>query len=181
MDKKTARSLMRRIDRVDTGQSLRVVSGLFEWLASHLPGTASAYVAMADEVDVTPLFDRLPGWRWVLPRVETDGSLTFRDRGVAWETHEFGMEQPVDEGPVIPIPEIDIFLVPGLAFDQAGDRLGRGGGYYDRLLAERRTDSVPVGVTVKERVVESVPVHDHDQRVQWLATEDGVSSCSART
>ncbi len=181
MDKKTARSLMRRIDRVDTGQSLRVVSGLFEWLASRLPGTASAYVAMADEVDVTPLFDRLPGWRWVLPRVENDGSLTFRDRDVSWETHEFGMEQPVDEGPVVPILEIDIFLVPGLAFDRAGDRLGRGSGYYDRLLAQRRADSVPVGVTVRERVVEAVPVHDHDQRVEWLATEDGVSSCSART
>lgn len=181
MDKKAARSLMKRTDRIDADQSHIVVTCLFDWLASRLPGTVSAYIAMADEVDLMALFDRLPGWRWALPRVENDGSLTFRDRDVPWETHEFGMKQPVDQGSIVPIPEIDVFLVPGLAFDRRGDRLGRGAGYYDRLLAQRRSDSVAVGVTVNERVIESVPVDQHDQRVEWLATEDGVSFCFPTT
>ncbi len=181
MDKKTVRSAMRRLDRPDLGQSLSVVSGLFTWLAARLPGTVSAYLAMQSEVDVATLFERLPGWRWVLPRVENEGSLTFRDRDVPREIHEYGIEQPVDEGPVIPIPEIDVFLVPGMAFNRSGDRLGRGGGYYDRVLAQRRADSAAIGVTVSERVVELIPVQDHDQRVEWLATEDGVSPCSPTT
>ena len=135
---------------------------------------------MPEEVDVSPLFTRLAGWRWVLPRVEVDRTLTFRDRDVARETHRFGMEQPVDEGPIIPFHEIDVFLVPGLAFDRSGGRLGRGGGFYDHILAHRRHDAVPIGVTVRERVVDLVPTDDTDQRVDWIADEDGVTECFPR-
>lgn len=133
---------------------------------------------MPGEVDVTPLFDRLPGWRWVLPRVEPDRSLTFRDRDVARETHRWGMEQPVGSGVAVPLWEIDVFLTPGLVFDRSGGRLGRGGGFYDRVLEGRRTDSEAVGVTVTDQVVESAPMEPHDQRVDWLATEAGVTRCS---
>jgi len=114
----------------------------------------------------------------VLPRVEDDDTLTFRDRDVGREKHPFGMDQPVDEGPIIPIHEIDVFLTPGLAFDRTGGRLGHGGGFYDRILAERRTDAVAVGVTVEERVIDQVPMLAYDQRVGWLATEKGVRECS---
>jgi 5-formyltetrahydrofolate cyclo-ligase len=88
------------------------------------------------------------------------------------------MEQPADVGPVIPVPEIDVFLTPGLAFDRRGGRLGNGGGFYDRVLAARRTDSAAVGVTVERRVVEEVPMESHDRWVDWLATEKGVIRCS---
>lgn len=88
------------------------------------------------------------------------------------------MEQPADEGPVIPLHEIDVFLTPGLAFDETGGRLGQGGGFYDRVLAERRTDTAAVGVTVEERVINRVPMLSYDQRVGWLATEKGVRECS---
>jgi 5-formyltetrahydrofolate cyclo-ligase len=90
------------------------------------------------------------------------------------------MSQPVEQGPEVPVSQIDVFLVPGMAFDETGARLGRGGGYYDRVLAIRRKDSDAVGVTVENRIIESVPVHDHDQRVDWLATENGVKECSPR-
>jgi 5-formyltetrahydrofolate cyclo-ligase len=133
---------------------------------------------MSGEVDVSPLFARLPGWRWVLPRVEPDKTLTFRDRDVPRETHPFGMEQPLDVGPIVPVHEIDLFLTPGLAFDRSGGRLGNGGGFYDRLLARRRADAEAVGITIERRVVEDVPMLDHDQRVDWIATERGVRRCS---
>jgi len=151
-----------------------VVAVLFSWLSTRLPGTAAAYLAMSDEVDVSALFDQLPGWRWVLPRIEGDRTITFRDRDVTRETHRWGMTQPSDQGRIVPVHEIDVFLVPGLAFDDSGGRLGRGGGYYDRVLARRRADSEAIGVTVAGRVIDTVPVVDHDQRVDWLATEDGV-------
>lgn len=88
------------------------------------------------------------------------------------------MYQPADEGAIVPIHEIDVFLTPGIAFDRAGGRLGHGGGFYDRVLAERRSDSAAIGITVEERVVARIPMMAHDQRVEWLATEEGVRECS---
>jgi 5-formyltetrahydrofolate cyclo-ligase len=172
---------MKQIDDMEAGRSSLVAAGLFVWLSRRLPGTVSAFLAMPDEVDVSPLFTRLAGWRWILPRVEEDRTLTFRDRDVPREMHRLGMKQPSEEGPVIPIHEIDVVLVPGLAFDRSGARLGRGGGYYDRILAQRRADALAVGVTVLERVLDSVPTDAHDQRVGWLATEDGVTECFPKT
>jgi 5-formyltetrahydrofolate cyclo-ligase len=152
-----------------------VVEGLFRWMSARLPGTVIAYLAMRDEIDVEPLFERLPGWRWMLPRIEDDLSLTLRDRSLPREAHRWGMEQPVDMGDPVPVHEVDLILAPGLAFDRSGMRLGRGGGFYDRLLATRRNDCLVVGVTWSERVVDAVPFEDHDQRVGFIATETGVT------
>jgi 5-formyltetrahydrofolate cyclo-ligase len=178
VDKQELREQIRAQGPVAGEESLQVVAGLFAWLSKRLPGTVSAFLAMPGEVDVGPLFTRLPGWRWVLPRVEPDKTLTFRDRDVPVERHRFGMEQPVDMGPVIPISQIDVFLTPGLAFDMRGGRLGNGGGFYDRILSARRSDAVAVATTLKRRIVDAVPMVDHDQRVDWIATEDGVIRCS---
>jgi len=180
VDKKELRAMVRGDGSVDRAVSMGVVEGLFTWMSQRLPGTVSAFLAMTGEVDVSPLFTRLPGWRWVLPRVEPDRSVNFRDRDVPRETHRFGMDQPTDTGPVVPLPEIDVFLAPGLAFDRHGGRLGNGGGFYDRLLARRRTDSEAIGITIERRVLEEVPMLEHDERVDWLATEKGVSRCMPR-
>lgn len=162
---------------VDT--SAAVARGLFEWLSPRIPGTVSAFLAMPGEVDVSLLFSRLPGWRWVLPRVEAGRNMTFRDRDVRREVHSFGMEQPVDEGEVVPVHQIDVFLTPGLAFDRSGGRLGNGAGFYDRVLSARRSDAVAVGVTVAARVLDHVPMEEHDVRIDWIATEAGVTECSS--
>lgn len=181
MDKDQIRDRAKGHAAIDLGVGILVVSELFAWLSPRLPGTAAAYLALSDEVDLAALFERLPGWRWVLPRVEDDGALTFRDRDVPREVHRFGMEQPIQLGPVTPTHEIDVFLVPGMAFDETGARVGRGAGYYDRLLAGRRPDAVSVGVATDIKIIESVPVCAHDQRVDWLATESGVRECLPTT
>lgn len=177
MDKQELRELIRSRGPIARETSSAVASGLFGWLSSRLPGTVSAFLAMPGEVDLEPMFERLPGWRWVLPRVEPDRSMTFRDRGVEREIHRFGMSQPTDQGPVIPVHEIDVFLTPGLAFDMQGGRLGNGAGFYDRVLLQRRSDSVAVGVTVADRIFDEVPMDEHDQTVDCVATEEGVIEC----
>lgn len=177
VEKGDLREQLRHASGPDEKTARAIVEGLFRWMSMRLPGTVSAFLAMSDEVDVGSLFERLPGWRWVLPRVETDGSLTFRDRDLPRELHLWGMEQPVGGGQSIPVHELDLLLVPGLAFDRTGRRLGRGGGYYDRLLAERRADCLAVGVTWLERVLDEVPIESHDRRVDMLATEAGVERC----
>lgn len=168
---------MRSLGPLDPGVSQTIGDGLFTWLSRRLPGTISAFLPMEGEVDLTPLMGRLPGWRWVLPRVETDRSVTFRDGGVPLETHVFGMQQPVDSGPVVPVHEIDVFLVPGLAFDRAGSRLGNGAGYYDRILGQSRGDAISIGIAPSSRILELVPTDPHDVSVSNLATEEGVVSC----
>jgi 5-formyltetrahydrofolate cyclo-ligase len=180
MDKKSLRARMRAMGPLGAEVGDRVVAGLFAWLSPRLPGTITAFLPMQGEVDLRPLFDRLPGWRWALPRVEPDGRLTFRDLDAPRETHPFGMEQPTDSGPVIPVHEIDVLLVPGLAFDRSGRRLGNGAGHYDRVLASARSDAVTIGIAPDPRLVDEVPTDDHDQLVGWLATEAGVVSSLPR-
>jgi 5-formyltetrahydrofolate cyclo-ligase len=91
------------------------------------------------------------------------------------------MEQPLESGPVIPTMEIDVFLVPGLAFDRRGTRLGRGGGFYDRELSARRSDALSVGVTVDSRLREALPVETHDISVMYVVTESGVIESTPTT
>lgn len=180
MDKASLRQRMRALGPLPNEVNDRIVAGLFAWLSPRLPGAISAFLPMEGEVDLRPLFLRLPGWRWVLPRVEPDRSVTFRDAASPRETHRFGMEQPTDSSPLIPIHEIDVFLVPGLAFDRGGGRLGNGAGHYDRILSSARADAVSVGMAPEPRLVEEVPSESHDVSVGWLATEDGVVSRAPR-
>jgi len=167
---------MRALGPLSSAVNDRIVTGLFGWLSPRLPGTISAFLPMEGEVDLRTLFVRLPGWRWVLPRVEQDRSVTFRDAASPREMHRFGMEQPSESGPIIPIHEIDVFLVPGLAFDRGGGRLGNGAGHYDRILSAARRDAVSIGMAPDVRLMEEVPVDSQDVSVGWLATEDGVVS-----
>ena len=65
----------------------------------------------------------------------------------------------------------DVVIVPGLAFTAAGDRLGQGGGWYDRFLSQRRADCVAIGVGFREQLLESVPTERHDVAVDLVVTD----------
>ncbi len=73
-----------------------------------------------------------------------------------------------------PAEHIDLVLVPGLAFDLAGNRLGRGGGFYDRFFEKPGFHTVRCGYTLERQVVESVPTHDHDIPMDLLITDQQV-------
>jgi 5-formyltetrahydrofolate cyclo-ligase len=76
--------------------------------------------------------------------------------------------------PIVAPEAIDLFLVPGLAFTARGARLGRGGGYYDRLLPRRGPQSTAVGLCFALQVVEDMPREPHDQHVDAVITEHGL-------
>jgi 5-formyltetrahydrofolate cyclo-ligase len=67
----------------------------------------------------------------------------------------------------------DVVIVPGLAFTPHGDRLGHGGGWYDRFLAGRRPECRTIGVGFVEQIVDTLPVEDHDIRLDHVVTESG--------
>ncbi len=139
------------------------------------PGIVSAYWPMRDEMDVRPLMRRLAdaGWQLSLPVVVRRGQpLTFR----LWHEDDslvpaaFGQLEPAVDRPVV---APDLLLVPLLAFDRRGWRLGYGGGFYDRTLAALRSGGRPVavGVAYAGQEVAAVPHGPHDQRLDWIVTE----------
>ena len=65
----------------------------------------------------------------------------------------------------------DVVVVPGLAFTPAGDRLGQGGGWYDRFLPRLRPECVTIGVAFAEQIVDALPVEPHDVRVHHVVTD----------
>ncbi len=73
-----------------------------------------------------------------------------------------------------PLEEIDLVVVPAMAFDRHGYRLGRGGGFYDRFLAQPRLRAFACGLAFSEQVVDAVPTHEHDRPVHMLVTDEGV-------
>lgn len=70
----------------------------------------------------------------------------------------------------------DVVIVPGVAFTVAGDRLGQGGGWYDRFLAELPPGVTTIGVGFDLQLVERLPVEQHDVRLDHVVTESGLAS-----
>jgi 5-formyltetrahydrofolate cyclo-ligase len=77
---------------------------------------------------------------------------------------------PEDDPPPDPLT-IDVVIVPGTAFTEGGDRLGQGGGWYDRFLRTVRSDCVMIGVAFAAQIVRELPVEPHDVRVDHVVTE----------
>jgi 5-formyltetrahydrofolate cyclo-ligase len=137
----------------------------------------SGYASTGAELDLFPLLDRLArdGHSLCLPVIQPRGSpLTFRAWGPGQPLRErmWGIREPEPTAAdVVP----DVLLVPLLAFDDAGWRLGYGGGYYDRTLAGLRAKSavVAIGVGFDEQRIPDVPHCDYDERLDWLLTPTG--------
>ena len=71
----------------------------------------------------------------------------------------------------IKIKEVDVFLVPGVAFTPSGKRLGRGGGYYDKLLS-KYPNRLKIGITFNERIMQDLPTESHDISMDYVFTND---------
>ncbi len=84
-----------------------------------------------------------------------------------------GLRNPVGGLPV-PFGEIDLVVTPGLGFDKKGNRLGRGGSYYDRFFANEELKAARCGFGFAEQLVESIPVTEHDEPVEILVTDEEI-------
>lgn len=71
---------------------------------------------------------------------------------------------------VVATEELDLLLVPGIAFDEQGRRLGQGGGFYDRILPHLKPDAVTIGIAFDEQVIAEIPTDTHDRRVDYILT-----------
>ena len=178
-DKKSAlRTKMREIagSRSDVRSlSSRLVRQLGTWPRWQAAQTIAAFSVLPGEPDA---LDPWPGdKRIALPRVVGD-ELIFH-----WATDraellpgKFGIPEPCAEASPAG-NEFDLILVPGLAFDLRGGRLGRGKGYYDRFLAGVR--GLRAGVCFDDQIVESVPIDPHDLRMDFVVTPSLIYRCGS--
>jgi 5-formyltetrahydrofolate cyclo-ligase len=149
---------------------------LAAWLSSPQAPISSSqpsiltYLAFRNEPDLSLLFDLLPHARWSVPRIEGERLTIHAYDPVRLIRHRFGMLEPADDLPMLEPAALDLVLVPGVAFDEQGGRLGFGGGYYDRFLPT--TPALRVGVTYDECLTGRLPCEEHDQRVDWIVTPD---------
>lgn len=96
-----------------------------------------------------------------------------------FSTGALGLRNPT-AGVPIPFGQIDLVVAPGLGFDRSGNRLGRGGSFYDRFFANKEVMASRCGLVFAEQVVDSVPVTESDMPVDFLVTDEGVIYCNGQ-
>lgn len=84
------------------------------------------------------------------------------------------LEPDPDKCEPFPLDQCNLMLVPGVAFDLHGNRLGRGGAFYDNMLASPSNKSTAAGMFFSCQAVPQVPTHEHDRAVHWLVNENGL-------
>jgi N6-L-threonylcarbamoyladenine synthase len=154
-----------------------------EWFKQ--TGVVALYAAHGSEVDLAAVMaaGTAAGKRMLLPRVESvEKRLVFWpvEQGEELVAGHYGIGEPSISGKSpLTIKEIDVILVPGLVFDKQGNRIGYGGGYYDRFLGEKHRASkrqkrpLTVGIGYNEQIVEKLPivVEEHDVALDIILTE----------
>lgn len=135
----------------------------------------SLYWPVQNEIDCRLLISDLErrGFAVALPVVVTPHSpLEFRrfSTGDTLERGAFNTRHPLEESPKV---APDIMIVPGLAFDAKGHRIGYGGGFYDRTL-ERYGKARAIGFAFSGQIIDLVPRTDHDRELEAIITDDGV-------
>ncbi len=159
---------MRRLLRGGGHDSAPACTALDAWLIGHPDlKTIAVYSPLPGEVDPAAALLRHPERRWVYPKVDgehlTYHALENTDRCL--QAGSFGILEPAAHLTEVPLREIDAFICPGLAFDKQGGRLGRGRGFYDRLLEKARPDALKVGLCFKEQMVPDTFSEPHDVRM----------------
>lgn len=132
----------------------------------------AVFAALPGEVDLAEWIARHPERCWVYPRVAGE-TLRFHavgDPAVDLTAGAFGIREPSPALPEIAVDRIDAFVCPGLAFDAQGGRLGRGRGFYDRILAGARRDAVKIGVCFAYQIVPDTFTQPHDVRMDTVVS-----------
>ena len=132
------------------------------------------FAPLPEEPDLWPLLNEmLAGNKMVaLPCFDADNQLyqprRITDIHVEILSGKFGIREPAPTCIAVPLDDLDMVLVPGVAFDLNGHRLGRGKGYYDRLL--QNFGGKKMGIAFDEQLVEAVPAESNDVRMDWILT-----------
>ncbi len=174
---------LRRLHLQDGPRLSRLIIDRLTALAEYgAAGTVLCYVSFRTEVATHDLLSRMlaEGKRVVVPYCEADRLELFRFLDFAdLSPRTLGILEPKAELRVrsdrrVAVEEIDLFVIPGLAFDRQGGRLGYGKGYFDGLLKQARPDALLAAVAFECQIFDAVPVMPQDVRVDAIVTESNL-------
>ena len=153
-------NLVKRVENVKyTKENLSVLNGLIH------NKTVCTYIPLESEIDIN---NELFGYQKLLTTFLDSKKLRiciYEEPFIKNKLNVFEPENPSIE------TKVDIFLIPGLAFTTDGKRLGRGGGFYDQML-NFYPKSLKIGITSNERVIQDIPIEDHDILLDYVFTND---------
>ena len=130
--------------------------------------TVALYASLSDEVQSFELIELLSQTkRVVLPRVAGDDMDFYPYTPSSLKVGAFGIEEPQGIEPISP-DEIDVIVVPGVAFTTDGKRCGRGKGYYDKYLSRSGFRAIKIGVCYAEQLAEDIPNEPHDIVMDYM-------------
>ena len=137
------------------------------------------YMGFGSEIETQSFFERIiaDGKIAVLPRVDRASQTLMLHAARSTSdllTGKWGIREPRADAPTVSIDEIDFLLMPGVAFDRFGNRLGYGRGYYDKLLSIADPALTRVAAAFSCQIVEAVPVGPTDQRIDCIITENEI-------
>lgn len=145
-------------------------------------GIVFFFASFRTEVDTTEMIKSslTSGKRVLLPKVDKD-----RHELMLYEITDFGelspgymgIPEPSFQGRQMSINDADIVIIPGAGFDASGNRIGYGGGYYDRLLSGLQKQMPVIAPAYEEQIVDSIPSEPHDIRVQMIVTDRRLLRC----
>lgn len=139
-------------------------------LCCERPLTVAVYAALPHEVDLLPLLEEYPRHRFCFPRCGAQHRMAFHhvtDPAEQLAPAALGIPAPAEGLPVVAPQDFDLVLVPGLAFTEAGERLGYGGGYYDRFLP-LCTHAQIAAAAFAEQMLPHVPTDEHDVAIPHI-------------
>ena len=158
--------------------SRQIVDTVGHWIQREGFDAVMLYLSMRSEVETDSLLEGLldAGKRVSAPVVDTERNCLIprRIQGGATDLvrHRYGMLEPSTACPIFPVTQLQLIVVPGIAFDREGYRLGYGKGFYDRFLANC-PEAIPIGLAYQIQIVEDTFPEAWDVPVQHVFTETG--------
>jgi 5-formyltetrahydrofolate cyclo-ligase len=168
--------LRTRLEKISPAVRAAESIGLCERLKTQMPSahTVLFFAPLPDELDIWPVLELslALGTNCALPFFDAEkkayGVKLLKNPATDIVTGKFGVREPAASCVEIPLNQFDLILVPGIAFDLNGNRLGRGQGFYDRILAE--ASGIKCGMCHDFQLLENIPAELHDAKVDFILT-----------
>jgi 5-formyltetrahydrofolate cyclo-ligase len=177
------RALGKKSEEMRETDSARLCAKLKEQPFFQNAGSILFFASLPEEEpDLWPLLNEtLAGNKMVaLPCFDADSQIYLprqvKDIHVEILSGKFGIREPAPTCIALPLEDLDLVLVPGVAFDAHGHRLGRGKGFYDRMLENFRGKKI--GIAFDEQVVDAVPAEKNDVKMDFILTPTRCLTCS---
>ena len=155
--------------------SHKICTRLIKTYLFQMADCIAIYYAMEDEVHTSGIIEEWYNRKRIALPVISGGNIHFctytGKENLA--KNAFHIQEPTSTE-VIPVEEIDLFIVPGVAFDRKGNRLGRGKGYYDKYMAG--ITKPMIGICFDFQLIDSIPAEEHDIKMNMIITENSIIS-----